>query len=222
MMASQNCDPTRAGLPQRFAGLLDGISRHWPGLFAATALTALLGALIQAQLSPRFVIERHGHYGWPFVHIVRHVYRHVSEPTEIYYVPFIPGLIADLLAWAILIGCTAFVLRRFMQTAAQMQVRISTLLWVTTVAAIVLAIYRLEPRDFWIRNRIFAVEPRLVQATLLFGLGCVVHAAMRMMLFPFWLAQVLVKEIERADAVDRVRAVEEFDLRPLGDLQVGV
>lgn len=202
---------------------MDRIWRQWPGLLAALALIAFMGALIHAQLAPRFVIGRHGHYGWPFVHLVRHVYRHVSEPTEIYYVPFVPGLIGDLLVWTVLIGCTALVLQRFAQTAARLQVRIGSLLWVTTVVAIVLAIYCAEPRDFWVRNRIFDVEPRMVQATLLFGLGCAVHTTLRLTtLLALGPVQMFMQKIERADAVDRVRPVEEFDLCPIGDLQVSV
>jgi hypothetical protein len=56
-----------------------------------------------------------------------------------------------------------------------------------------------------------------------FGLGCIIHTAMRLtVLLPFRPAQMFVQEIERADAVDRVRPVEKLDLCPLGDLQIGV
>src|SRR5438128_2033957 len=47
--------------------------------------------------------------------------------------------------------------------------------------------------------------------------------ALREILFPrFRPVQMLVQEGEGADAMDRVRAVEEFDGRPLRDFQVGI
>jgi hypothetical protein len=193
-------------------------------VFAGLALIALLVSLVYVQLTPRFLIGRHGHYGWPFVHAVRHVYTHVNDPTEIYYVPFVPGLIGDLLAWSIFVGCSASVLRRCAQAGALwMQVSLGSLLWLTTVSAVVMAICHAEPRDFWIKNRILDVPPGMTPVMLLFALGCVVHTAMRM---PFVLRlrplQVLVKKLKRAHAVDRVRPVEELDLCSVGNLQVSV
>lgn len=143
-------------------------------------LGALLGALIYVQIKPRFLLFRYTHYGWPFVHLVRHVEIRFREPAEVYYVTFLPGLIGDVLSWTILIGCTAMVLKPCERGPGKgPQIRLSTLLWLITVAAVTLAIYRAEPRDFWVCNSILHVEPRMIQGALFFGLSSTIYVALR-------------------------------------------
>jgi hypothetical protein len=156
------------------------LHHHLVLLLKWLTLAALVGALVHAQLKPRFMISTYSHYGWPFVHVVRHVDIMFNEPMRVYYVPFMPGLAGDLLAWTFLIACTALVLKPWRRNSSQvLQVRVSTLLWMITVAAILLAIYRAEPRDFWVRNRILHLEPGVIQAALFLGLSCVIYVATR-------------------------------------------
>ncbi|MBI3466625.1 MAG: hypothetical protein HY000_26730 [Planctomycetes bacterium] len=140
----------------------------------------LIVALIYAQVPPRFFIFNYAHYGWPCVSVVRHMDVRYDAPVDIRWVVFVPGLIANLLAWPILIGCVALVLRLGSRNHRELlQVRVSSLLWLITVAAIMLMVYRAQPRDFWMPNRILCLEPRAIQAVLTLGLSCVVYVAVR-------------------------------------------
>jgi hypothetical protein len=169
-------------------------------LAKALALAVISAVLICIQLLPRFELFGTYYYGWPFVHVVRHVDVVGSEPPDIYYVAFVPGVLFDLLAWTVLmLGVQmAFKPPRSGGRPWAGQIHINTMLWLLTAVAVPLALYRADPRDFWVLNRILRLEPRWMLCLLLFSIGCVVYVAGRGL--AYWSWEALAPHVSRIAA----------------------